>query len=193
VAIDIAGFITYLKDHAVEHGFHVHDERHFIETYSLRQSFEVDLHPESACTGPLDLNLAFDVEPRVLLKLEDTVNDMDAEFIEPEGEFRIPLYFNWGLPPLGDPPNLVILSAELAGVGGHDLPIEVSAVDSFGALSQEPERRLSLVGRVEVSLVDVMMGRETLCDTLDRCREVSEYLVVQADEWKVVELPPPAE
>ncbi|HSF84327.1 MAG TPA: hypothetical protein VLG28_01540 [Acidimicrobiia bacterium] len=193
MAIDIAGFITYLKDHAVEHGFHVHDERHFIETYSLRQSFEVDLHPESACTGPLDLNLAFDVEPRVLLKLEDTVNDMDAEFIEPEGEFRIPLYFNWGLPPLGDPPNLVILSAELAGVGGHDLPIEVSAVDSFGALSQEPERRLSLVGRVEVSLVDVMMGRETLCDTLDRCREVSEYLVVQADEWKVVELPPPAE
>ena len=189
MAIDIAGFITYLKDHAVEHGFHVHDERHFIETYSLRQSFEVDLHPESACTGPLDLNLAFDVEPRILLKLEDTVNDMDAEFVEPEGEFRIPLYFNWGLPPLGDPPDLVILSAELAGVGGPDLPIEVSAVDSFGALSQHPERRLSLVGRVEVSLVDVMMGRETLCETLDRCRDVSEFLVIQADDWKVVELP----
>ena len=71
MAIDIAGFITYLKDHAVEHGFHVHDERHFIETFSLRQSWEVDLHPESACDGPLDLNLAFDVEPRVLLRMED--------------------------------------------------------------------------------------------------------------------------
>lgn len=190
MAIDIAGFITYLKDHAIEHGFHVHDERHFIETFSLRQSFEVDLHPESACTGPLDLNLAFDVEPRVLLQLEDTVNAMDEEFVEPEGEFRIPLYFNWALPPLGDPPELIILSAELAGVGGPDLPVEVSAVDSFGALSQQAERRLSLVGRVEVSLVDVMMGRETLCETLDRCRDVSLYLVDHADGWKVADPPP---
>ena len=189
MAIDIAGFITYLKDHAVEHGFHVHDERHFIETYSLRQSFEVDLHPESACNGPLDLNLAFDVEPRVLLDLEDKVNEMDDDFSEPEGEFRIPLYFNWALPPLGDPPDLIILSAELAGVGGHWLPMEVSAVDSFGALSALPERRLSLVGKTEVSLVDVMMGRETLCETLDRCREVSEYLVDQATGWKVIEPP----
>ena len=46
MAVDLAGTITYLKDHAIEHGFHVHDERHFIETYSLRQSFEVDMHPE---------------------------------------------------------------------------------------------------------------------------------------------------
>ncbi len=189
MAIDIAGFITYLKDHAVEHGFHVHDERHFIETYSLRQSFEVDLHPESACNGPLDLNLAFDVEPRVLLQLEDQVIEMEDDFSEPEGEFRIPLYFNWALPPLGDPPDLIILSAELAGVGGPELPIEVSAVDSFGALSDHAERRLSLVGKTEVSLVDVMMGRETLCETLDRCREVSEYLVDQAHGWKVVEPP----
>jgi hypothetical protein len=43
--IDVAGFVADLKDHAVDHGFHVHDERHFVETYSLRQSWEVDLHP----------------------------------------------------------------------------------------------------------------------------------------------------
>jgi hypothetical protein len=29
-AIDIAGFVADLKDHAVDHGFHVHDERHFV-------------------------------------------------------------------------------------------------------------------------------------------------------------------
>ncbi len=189
MAIDIAGFITYMKDHAVEHGFHVHDERHFLETFSLRQSWEVDLHPESACNGPLDLNLAFDVEPRVLLELEDKVNEMDDEFEEPEGEFRLPLYFNWALPPLGNPPDLVILGAELGGVSGVELPIEVSAVDSFAALAERPVRRLSLVGRVEVSLVDVMMGREAMCDVLDRCREVSEYLVVQAAQWEVLEEP----
>ena len=38
-----------MKAHAVEHGFHVHAERHFIESYSLGQAWEVDLHPEEAC------------------------------------------------------------------------------------------------------------------------------------------------
>ena len=55
--VDVAGFIADLKDHAAEHGFHVHDERHFVETYSMRQAFEVDLHPRrhvavrSTCTS----------------------------------------------------------------------------------------------------------------------------------------------
>lgn len=185
MAIDIAGFITYLKDHAVEHGFHVHDERHFIETYSLRQAWEVDLHPESACDGPLDLNLAFDVEPRVLLDLDEQVAAMDDAYSEPEGEFRLPLMFNWALPPLEDPPDLVMLATELAGVGGVEIPIEVSGVESTGALATTADVRLSIVGRVEVSLVDVMLGREQMCDILDRCREVSEWLIEQAGDWKI--------
>ena len=65
--IDVAGFVADLKDHAVDHGFHVHDERHFVETYSLRQAWEVDLHPEEACGGPLDLHLSLEVDPRALL------------------------------------------------------------------------------------------------------------------------------
>ena len=191
MAIDLAGFITYLKDHAIEHGFHVHDERHFIETYSLRQAWEVDLHPESACDGPLDLNLAFDVEPRVLLSLEERVAALEPSYEDPDGEFRIPLVFNWALPPLDDPPELVVLAAELGGVGGVGLPIEVSGVESTGALSSGPDLRLSIVGRVEVSLVDVLLGQEKLCDTLDRCRDVSEWLLDQADDWKVT-YPDPA-
>ena len=71
--IDIAGFVADLKDHAVEHGFHVHDERHFVETYSLRQLWEVDLHPEEACNGPIDLHLSLEVDPRALLGFEDEV------------------------------------------------------------------------------------------------------------------------
>ena len=59
MAVDLAGTVTYLKDHAVEHGFHVHDERHFVETYTLRQAWEVDLHPAESCEGPLDLHLSF--------------------------------------------------------------------------------------------------------------------------------------
>ena len=38
-ALDVAGFVSDLKDHAADHGFHVHDERHFVETYSLRQAW----------------------------------------------------------------------------------------------------------------------------------------------------------
>jgi hypothetical protein len=190
MAIDIAGFITYVKDHAIEHGFHVHDERHFIETFSLRQSFEVDLHPESACDGPLDLNLAFDVEPRVLLRMEDWVKEHEEEISDASENFELPIYFNWALPTMKAPPDLVVLAAELAGIGGVDLPIEVSGVESTGALSTGSDIRLSLVGRVKMSLVDVMMGQEQLCDILDRCREVSEYLVTASEGWDV-EYPPP--
>ncbi len=190
MAIDIAGFVTYVKDHAIEHGFHVHDERHFIETFSLRQSFEVDLHPESACDGPLDLNLAFDIEPRVLLRLEDWVKVHEEDITEADGNFQLPIYFNWALPTMKAPPDLVVLAAELAGIAGFELPIEVSGVESTGALSTGSDIRLSIVGRVEMSLVDVMMGQEQLCDILDRCREVSEYLVTASGEWEV-EYPPP--
>ena len=62
-AIDLPAYIADIKDHAVEHGFHVHDERHFMETYSLRQSWEIDLHPEEACGGSIDLHIALEVDP----------------------------------------------------------------------------------------------------------------------------------
>ena len=44
--IDVAGFVADIKSQAIDHGFHVHDERHFVETYSMRQAFEVDLHSD---------------------------------------------------------------------------------------------------------------------------------------------------
>ena len=61
--IDVAGYVADLKDHAVGHGFHIHDERHFLETYSLRQNWEVDLHPEEGCGGPVDLHLPWRSTP----------------------------------------------------------------------------------------------------------------------------------
>lgn len=181
--VDLAGFITHLKDHAVEHGFHVHDERHFIESYSLRQSWEVELHPESACDGPLDLHLAFEVEPRVVLDLDDRFMLEDG-FDEDESysHYRLPLHFTWSLPPLGNGPDLLVLATELAAEGGPALPIEVSGVDTYAA-TDAPERRLSLVGRVEVPFVEMMLGRESLCDVLDACHAVSELLLERSDAW----------
>jgi hypothetical protein len=183
MAVDLAGTITYLKDHAIEHGFHVHDERHFVETYTLRQTWEVDVHPEEACDGPLDLHLAIDVAPRVLLKLEERLEENPDVPEDPSREFSVPFFFNWALPPLSNAPDLIVLAAELAGLGGVDLPIEVSAVDSFGPLADGEDRRLSLVSKLDVSLVELMFHQDAMCATFDRVHEVSMYLVEQSPGW----------
>jgi hypothetical protein len=187
MSIDLAGFVADLKEHATEHGFHVHDERHFVETYSLRQAWEVDLHPESGCGGPIDLHLSLDVDPKVLLAFRDRLDDLGDDFEEPEDEYHLDLFFNWAVPPLHSPPDLLVLATDLAGVGGMALAIEVAAIDSYGAVTDAPERRLTLTGKCSVSLVDVLMGREQLCDVLDRSNDVSEYLVERVGDW--MELP----
>jgi hypothetical protein len=172
--IDVAGFVADLKSHAIDHGFHVHDERHFVETYSLRQLWEVDLHPEEACNGPIDLHLSLEVDPRALLGFED----------DPPTGFSFPLLFTWTLPPLPQPPDLLVLATDIAGVGGLELPIEVSAIDSFASVTDAPERSLSLVARISVELADVYTANEeAFCDTLVRCRDVSLYLLDKAPSW----------
>ena len=180
--IDVAGFVAELKDHAVDHGFHVHDERHFVETYSLRQAWEVDLHPEEGCGGPLDLHLALEVDPRVLLAFEDVVIDLPEDG-DPPDDFHFPLVFNWALPPLPHGPDLLRLHIDLAGVAGMELPLEVSAIDSFPSATDAPERRLTIVARQQVSLTRVFGGEEMLCEVLDRCLAVSRYLLDASSGW----------
>ena len=173
--IDVAGYVAEIKDHAVDHGFHVHDERHFVETYSLRQVWEVDLHPEEGCGGPIDLHLALEVDPRVLLSFEDLVVDL-PEDEEPPDRFHFPLDFTWALPPLPKGPDLLRLAIDLAGVGGIELPLEASAIDA-------PERRLNIVAHQQVSLARVLSGEELLCETFDRCLAVSRFLLEAAPAW----------
>ena len=180
--IDVAGYVAELKEHAVDHAFHVHDERHFVETYSLRQAWEVDLHPEEGCGGPLDLHLALEVDPRVLLAFEDLFLELD-EGDNPPDEYYFPLLFTWQLPPLPNAPDLLLLATELAGIGGPDLPLEVSAIDSFASVTDAPERSVTIVARQNVSLARVFMGEELLCETLDRCMAVSRWLLDQAPVW----------
>jgi hypothetical protein len=184
--IDVAGFVADLKGHAVDHGFHVHDERHFVETYSLRQLWEVDLHPEEACNGPIDLHLSLEVDPRALLGFEDEVLklDEDDQVDNPPTGFTFPLIFTWTLPPLPQPPDLLVLATELAGVGGINLPVEVSAIDSFASVTDAPERSLSMVARIPIDLADVYLANDkAFCDTLDKCRDVSLFLLERADDW----------
>ncbi|HZD65379.1 MAG TPA: hypothetical protein VE152_04700 [Acidimicrobiales bacterium] len=180
--IDVPGYVAELKEHAVDHGFHVHDERHFLETYSLRQVWEVDLHPEEGCGGPLDLHLALEVDPRVLLAFEDVVVEL-PEDAEPPDEYHLPLSFTWALPPLPDGPDLLRLAIDLAEVGGIQLPLEVSAIDSFASPTDGPERRLSVSAHQQVSLARVLSGEELLCEVFDRALAVSRFLLEAAPGW----------
>ncbi len=180
--IDVAGFVADLKSHAVDHGFHVHDERHFVETYSLRQAWEVDLHPEEGCGGPLDLHLALEVDPRVLLSFEDVVVDLPEEADPPE-EFHFPITFTWALPPLPHGPDLLQLHLDLAAAAGVDLPLEVSAIDSFPSATDAPERSLTIIAHQRVSLARILTGEELLCETFDRCLAVSRHLLDRAPGW----------
>jgi hypothetical protein len=180
--IDLQGFVADLKDHVAEHGFHVHDERHFIETYTNRQTWEVDLHPDRACDGPLDMHLALEVDPRTLITFEDEVNKVGEEG-EPDDSIRIPVTVSFALPPLPAGPDLLVLATELAGIGGTELPLEVSAVDSFAAVTDAPERAISIVARVDVVLARIYLGQEVLCDVLDRCQQVGEFLLDRAPVW----------
>ena len=182
--IDIAGFVSDLKSHAVDHGFHVHDERHFVETYSLRQLWEVDLHPEEACTGPIDLHVSLEIDPRTLLNFEDVVLAMDDPDDEPSGDFSFPLVFTWAFPPLVHPPDLLVLATDVAGLGGLELPLEISAIDSYQKVTDAPERSLTVIGRVPISLAMVYRGEtESVCPILDKCREVSLDLLHRVPAW----------
>jgi len=170
--IDVAGFVADVKSQAIDHGFHVHDERHFVETYSLRQLWEVDLH------------LSLDVDPRAMLGFEDEVIRLEEIDDGPPTGFTFTILFTWTLPPLPEPPDLLVLATDLAGIGGIDLPVEVSAIDSFPSVTDAPERSLSIVAKMTVDLADVYLTNDDAIGVaLERCKHVSLYLLDRAPAW----------
>jgi hypothetical protein len=76
-----------------------------------------------------------------------------------------------------------VLATELAGLGGTELPVELSAIDSIPTVTDAPERSISVLARGDVDLASVYLGEEILCDTLDRCRSVSLFLLERAPVW----------
>ncbi len=183
MSVDLAGFITDMKAHAVEHGFHVHADRHFIESYSLVQAWEVDLHPEEACEGPLEMLMVLEVDPRVILGFEDLVMENVDFDEEQEGRLQLPFFFKWALPPLPRPPDLLILATDLAGVSGTTLPVEVSAIDTYMSVTDPAARSLSLVGRLDLSLREMYLREVKTCDVLECAHNVSMWLLDQAQDW----------
>lgn len=180
--IDVHGYVADLKDHLTDHQFHVHDERHFVETYSMRQTWEIDLHPDQACEGPLVLHLAIELDPRVLLTFEDQMLALPEDADPPTG-FSLPLLLTWELPPLSDAPDLLVLATDLAGLGGQELPLKVQATDSTYDVTDAAERTFLVASKVELGLDDLFMHRENMCDIFERCFAVSDFLLQRAPAW----------
>ena len=160
--IDLHGFVANLKDHVSEHGFHVHGDRHFVETYSNRQTWEVDLHPDHACGGPLDMVLCVEAESRTLLTFEDDVNSR-PEDEDPDDAITVPMTLSFVLPPLQLGPDLLVLATDLAAVGGTELPLQVSSVDRVAAVTDAAERTVNIDGRVELALSRIYLGEDLEC------------------------------
>ena len=150
--IDVAGFVADLKDHAVDHGFHVHDERHFVETYSLRQAWEVDLHPEEACGGPLDLHLSLEVDPRSCSSFEDLVARRSPRTRTRPTASTSRSLFTWALPPLPDGPDLLVLATELAASAAPTSRSRCRPSTPTASVTDAAERSLTIVAHIEVSL-----------------------------------------
>jgi hypothetical protein len=76
------------------------------------------------------------------------------------------------------------LATELAGLGGIELPLELSAIDSTASVIDAPERRLSIVARLSVSLADVYVNDDSaFCRILEKCSDVSLFLLERAPVW----------
>lgn len=117
-----------------------------------------------------------------MLAFEDVVMAL-TEGEEPPDEHHLPVIITWALPPLMHGPDLLVLATDLAGIGGPDLPLEVSAVDAFAAVIDAPERSINIVSRISASLARVYMGQEDLGELFPRAAQVSEFLLDRAPVW----------
>ena len=75
------------------------------------------------------------------------------------------------------------LAIDLAGIGEMELPLEISATDSFGSVTDPPTRRLLIVAKQQVSLAHILAGEELLCETFDRTLAVSRFLLAKTPGW----------
>jgi len=80
-------------------------------------------------------------------------------------------------------PHLLNLAIDLAPIGGMEMPLEVTATDTFASPTEASERRISIVARRAISLAQVAKGEDPLCDVFDRSRGISDFLLQAADSW----------
>ena len=105
--------------------------------------WEVDLHPEEGCEGPVDLYLSLEIDPRVLLGFEDAVIERGRRR-GPARRLPLPAQLHVGAAAAcRTAPTCSCSPPSSPASGGPDLPLEVSAIDSIPAA---PTRRSARCG-----------------------------------------------
>ena len=97
---------------------------------------------------------------------------------DPVDAFHFPLLFTWTLPPLPKGPDLLVLATELAGIGGTDLAargVGHRLVRRGHRRARAQPQRSWRASRSRSTAI--FKNEEQLCDVLDRCLAVSEFLV----------------
>ena len=117
-----------------------------------------------------------------MLAFEDAVLGLPEE-LDPPDEFHFPLMLTWTLPPMPQSPDLLRLAIDLAPIGGMDMPLEVTATDSFASPTETSERRISIVAHRAISLSQVAKGEDPLCEIFEQSRGISDFLLQAADSW----------
>ena len=181
--VDLPGFVTDLKYHAAEGGFHYHEDHHCIDITTGRQWWEIQMHPDYDCDGPLELHIVADLDPRVQIAFEDEVNKLpdDAEWPQGGVRPRHPLPLAAPSPPQQSQP---------AGVGhrsrrhrGDRSP----AARLGGRHHRHGHRRRGPDGargiRVRIPLAQLMGEHEFLDGTFGLIGTVTQYLHDRAPAW----------
>ncbi len=161
---------------------------HFVETYSLRQLWEVDVHPEEACSGPIDLHLSLEVDPRALLGFEDeVVKTRRPRRAEPPRRLPVPpaVHLDVAAAPRARP-TCSCWPPSWPASAVVDLPVEVSAIDSFASGHRRACERSAVARRPHPGVASptcTSATRKRFADVLDRCKDVSLFLLDRAKDW----------
>ena len=181
--VDFPGFVTDLKFHADEGGFHYHEDHHCIDITTGRQWWEIHLHPDYDCDGPLELHIVVDLDPRVQITFEDEVNKLPEDAEWPEEGFDLILRFHWRMPPLPNSPNLLELATELSAIGGTALPLHVWAADTIATVTDDVARSVHVESERAVPLAHLVGEHDFLDETFGLIGTVTRYLHDRAPAW----------
>ncbi len=181
--VDIPGFVIDLKHHALEAGFHTHEEHHYLNITTGRQWWEFQMHPDYDCEGPLELHVVIDLDKRMQFAFEDAVETLPEDADLPMDGFDLQLAFNWRLPPLPNCPNLLQLATEISPIGGATLPLHVWALDTIATVTDKAARTVNVEASVGVPLALAHDDHDSIDETFRRVKDVTLYLYDRAPAW----------
>ena len=195
----VHSFLEDQRGHFIGHGFHWHDESHTLSLTDLSQCYYVDLHPEEICGTDMDfevhLQILWPAETQLAIKEWMDSSPPDADFPD---SLMLPLEFNFCLPPLDNPPDLLSVWFDVLGRNEHSLlRFDVSGSDNIEAPTEPARRSMTITARCDVPVRDLIAEAEeededdddaepqlAMCSILEDLHGLSLYLLENLNQWR---------